>query len=98
MTHDADKQWKEYKDMDPSEFQQVPYQEMLDSASSWDLPLTVARVVRVFDRELCKVTEKVFSDASKAMTYVQRQTDKGHEVTHYNEQSMFCTTDVYVED
>ena len=88
MKYNANKRWKEIKDTPDDQFRQVPAEEMLARASAWSLPEEYSKIVRVFDEEVCQVTEYVFTDASKAMKFIKAQLDDGVEVTYYDDYTL----------
>ena len=91
MKYNADKRWKEIKDSPESAFPSPPAQDVIDRASAWSLPETFSKIVRVFDEELCQVTEHVFTDASKAMKFIKAQINDGCEVTYYDDYNLHST-------
>jgi hypothetical protein len=91
MKYNADKRWKEIKDTPDDQFRQVPAGEILSRASTWSLPESFSKIVRVFDEELCQVTEHVFTDASKAMKFIEAQINDGVEVTYYDNYNLHST-------
>ena len=91
MKYNADKRWKEIKDTPDDQFRQVPAKEIIARASAWSLPETFSKIVRVFDEEVCQVTEYVFTDASKAMKFIKAQINDGVEVTYYDDYNLHST-------
>lgn len=84
--YDADQAWKQVKD---SEYDEQTYNDILGSCSSWDLPEEYARIVRVYNLNTLQVTEKAFTDATKAKRFAEKNMNAGHEVTHYDAYTLY---------
>ena len=66
-----------------------PVEDVVERASSWDLPESFHSVVRIQHPDTYKVTEKVFKTHSRAEAYKAKYEDKGYLVTSYTDSALY---------
>lgn len=89
MRYNADAKWKEIYDAPAEDWEAQQFQDVMDFSEAWDLPSKYSFVVRVFDREKCKVTEKAFTTELQAYKYIRKRMHLEHlDVSFYNDEGM----------
>ena len=92
-----DNDWEAVAETPEERFATPLFEEVLGSATCWDLPSEYVLVVRVQNPKTLKVKEKVFKRVSSADKFCKAQLNKGLHVTAYTDDRLFAAVEP-VED
>jgi hypothetical protein len=69
-------------------FEQVPVEEVINCAESWDLPEEYAVILRVYNKQTGRVKEKAYKTFRGADNFLEKLNTTDNDVTLYDSDDM----------
>ena len=74
--------WKKLKDVPEELFENIDFEDFMDwKITEWELPASVACIIRVTNRKTGKIKEHVYSKPKAAINFINKLMTEGHEFT-----------------